>query len=442
MLLFAINQFVVATVMPSVVADLGGLRYYTWAFSLFAVGAIIGAASAGTLRDAIGARRAYAGAGLLLGIGLIGSALATDMLSLVGWRLIQGLGGGAIGSQAYGLIATIFPERLRGRVLSTISTTWGVATVGGPGFGAIFAEAGLWRGAFWSLAPLTLVFAILAWRYVEGEPGHGQLSKIPYLRLALLALAVLLLSATTVARGMASQGLLVAVAVASAAAAFIRDARAQFNIFPRKVTAITTELGATYWIFFVVSVTMAFVNTYTTFYLQALHGVTPLTAGYLFAIQSFMWTAGALWVATLRPSLAATSIVAGLVLLLIASIAIALMVDTGPVFAIAVAIGVSGTGIGLLNNPAIQVIMSVAPKAERQIAGTSVQAIRNIGISFGAAASGAVAASAGLADGADRATVASAMQAVFWVNVIFGVLALAIAVAALARRNNGKRQPD
>ena len=51
MLLFAINQFVVATIMPSVVADLGGVGYYTWAFSLFAVGAIVGAASAGTMRD-------------------------------------------------------------------------------------------------------------------------------------------------------------------------------------------------------------------------------------------------------------------------------------------------------------------------------------------------------------------------------------------------------
>ena len=116
MLLFAINQFVVATIMPSVVADLGGVGYYTWAFSLFAVGAIVGAASASTLRDAFGARRAYAGAGLLLSIGLVGSALATDMPTVVGWRLVQGIGGGAIASQAYGLIATIYPQRLRGRV--------------------------------------------------------------------------------------------------------------------------------------------------------------------------------------------------------------------------------------------------------------------------------------------------------------------------------------
>ena len=191
MLLFAINQFVVATVLPSVVADLGGLGYYSWAFSLFAVGAIIGAASAGPLSEAFGARNAYAGAGLVLGLGLAVSALATDMPTLVAGRLVQGIGGGAVASQAYGLIATIYPERLRSRVLTVVSTMWGGATVGGPAFGAVFAEAGSWRGAFWSLAPLTVVFALLAWRFVEGATARGGLSRMPYWRLALLALAVM-----------------------------------------------------------------------------------------------------------------------------------------------------------------------------------------------------------------------------------------------------------
>jgi MFS family permease len=434
MMLFAINYFVVATVLPSVVADLGGVGYYTWAFSLFAVGAIVGAASAGQLRAAFGARRAYAGAGLALGIGLAGSALATDMPTLVAWRLVQGIGGGAIASQAYGLVATIFPERLRGRVLTIISTVWGVATVAGPAYGAVFAEAELWRGAFWSLVPLTVVFAALAWRFVADEPGHGRLSEIPYRRLALLALAVVLLSATSLTRAVWLQGVLVIAAFAFAAIAFVRDARAERNMFPRQTMAIATELGATYWIFLLVSIVLSFINTYTTFYLQMLHGMAPLTAGYLFAVQSFMWTAGALAVATLKPSHETAAIVTGLVLVLVAAIGIAFTVVAGPVVLIAIAIGVSGIGIGLLNNPAIQRIMAVAPPAETHIAGTSVQAIRNIGIAFGAAASGMVAASAGLVDGADRATVGFAMEWVYGVNVVFAALALALALRLLAGR--------
>ena len=440
MLLFAINQFVVATIMPSVVADLGGVGYYTWAFSLFADGAIVGAASASSLRDAFGARRAYAGAGLLLSIGLVGSALATDMPTLVGWRLIQGIGGGAMSSQAYGLIATIFPQRLRGRVLTVISMIWGFATLGGPGYGALFAEVGLWRGAFWSLAPLTIVFAFLVWRFVEGEDRRGGLSRLPFWRLVLLALAVVLLSATSLIHAFWLQGILVIASIVMAVIAFVRDARAERNMFPRQVTAVTTELGALYGIFFSVSVVMAFFLTYTTFYLQALHGVTPVTAGYLFAIQSFMWTGSALFVSTIRPSLEIVSIVFGLILLLLASIGIAVTVDFGPVILIAIFIGGSGAGIGFINNPAIQRIIAVAPELEKQMAGTSVQAIRNIGVSFGAAAAGMVAVSAGLIDGADRAIIAFAMEWVFGASFVVAAMALVIAIPLLVRRGGQNRQ--
>lgn len=426
--LFGTNQFVVATLMPTVVADLGGLDYYTWAFSLFAVGAIVGAAGAGPLRGAIGVRRAYVGAGLALAAGLAGSALATSMPSLVAWRFMQGIGGGAIASLAYSLVASIFPERLRSRELSIVSTIWGVATVGGPGFGGLFAAPGVWRGAFWSLTVLALMFAFLAWRFIENERGHGDWSKIPYERLALLAIAVLLLSATSLTRKTSVHLVLVIAAIATAGAAFAQDARADNNIFPRKVTVLTTEIGATYWIFFLVSVVLAFTNTYTTFYLQKLHGIAPFTAGYLFSIQSLVWTVSALFVADLRPKLLPLAVLAGLVLLLLASVAVAFTVISGPILVIAAALFVSGFGMGILNNPAIQHIMAVASNAERPLAGASVQAIRNIGISFGAAASGMVATTAGLADNVPFGVVAGAMQWVFGVNVVFAAAALAIAV--------------
>ena len=71
-LMWAMNQLLVAGIMPTVVADIGGLRLYSWTFALFSVGSVIGAASAGAIRDAFGARGAYAGAGLLFLVGLIG----------------------------------------------------------------------------------------------------------------------------------------------------------------------------------------------------------------------------------------------------------------------------------------------------------------------------------------------------------------------------------
>lgn len=432
--LFGINQFVVATVMPTVIADLGGVSYYTWAFSLFSVGAIMGAAGAGPLRAALGARRAYVNAGLILAIGLVISATATGMPALVAGRLLQGIGGGAIAAMAYALVASVFPEHLRSRELMIVSSIWGIATVGGPGVGAAFAAPGLWRGAFWSLAACSVVFSVLAWRFVEDERSHGRLSRLPFARLGLLALAVLLMSMTSLTQSMPLQALLTLASIAAAAEAFRRDARALDNIFPRRITAITAELGATYWIFFLVSVVLAFINTYTTFYLQKLHGIGPLVAGYLFCLQSLMWTVSAIWVAELRAALLPPAVLAGVALVLGASVVIAVTVDMGPVWLIALALVVSGTGMGILNNPAIQHIMAVATPKERGIAGASVQAIRNIGISFGAAASGMVAAAAGLTDTAPRETIAHAMQWVFSANVLFGLAALAISIRMAKRR--------
>ena len=432
--LFAINQFVVATIMPTVVRDIGGVDYYTWAFSLFAIGAIIGSASATPLSQAFGVRRAYAGAGLMLGIGLAGAALAPDMPILVAARLIQGIGGGAVASSGYGLIAISYPPHLRSRVLGVVSTIWGTSTVFGPGLGAAFAEPGLWRGAFLVLLPLIILFVVLAWRFVDGARGDGRLSAIPYRRLALLALAVLLISATSLTEATWLRAVLVIGSIIFAVLTFVIDARARRNMFPRGATRVLTELGAIYWILFLGSIVLAIVNTYSTYYLQALHNVAPLVAGYLFAIQSLMWTVSALVVAMLPRTFETASIVSGLIIILVGTVAIALTVDSGPVFAIAIAIGLTGIGLGAINNPVIQRIIAIVPEAENHMAGTSVQTIRNIGISFGAAFSGLVAAAAGLTEGASLEIVGGAMQWVYGINAGFAVITLAMVIPLLLAR--------
>lgn len=433
MTLYAIIQFVVATIMPSIVADLGGLDYYTWSFSLFAVGAIAGSASAGPVREAIGMRRAFAGAGLVLGLGLAGAALAGDMPSLVAWRLVQGIGGGGVASQGYGLIAVAYPPRLQSRVLGVVSTVWGVSTVAGPGYGAIFAELGIWRGAFWSLLAFAALFAVLAWRLITGEFGHGRLSHIPYLRLALLCLAVLSMSATSLAISPLVQIVLILASVAMAALALVCDARSERRIFPRGAALPTSPIGAVCWILFLVSIVLAVATTFTTFYLQALHGATPLIAGYLFSAQSVMWMLSALVVASARAGREPVFIIAGLVMILASTATIAVFVDAGPVVVIGIAVAATGIGLGAINNPVIQRIMVAAPEAEKHAAGTSVQTIRNLGISFGAAIAGMIASVAGLSDTAGRAVTATAMEWVFAASTVVAAAGLALALMNMVR---------
>jgi MFS family permease len=273
----------------------------------------------------------------------------------------------------------------------------------------------------------------MAWRFIEGDKGHGRLSEIPYWRLVLFGIAVLLVSGTSLTDQIVVRGALVLGAIILMAYAFVRDAKAERSMFPRQATLINTELGATYWVIFFVSICLTFVNTYTTFYLQTLHGVSPFAAGYIYAIQSFMWTASALLVATVPASRESLAVVIGLAVLVISAFGISYTVEAGPVIGLAIAIGLSGAGIGLMNNPAIQRAMAVAPESEQHIAGTSVQTMRNIGISFGAGLSGMAASAGGLTDGAGRDVIALSMRWVYAVNIVFAVLGLVVALMLLLR---------
>jgi len=431
--LFAINQFVVTTIMPTVVYDLGGVRYYAWAFALFAVGAIIGAASSGPLRDAFGDRGAFVGAAILLTVGLIGAALADDILVLIFWRFIQGLGGGGLGSQAYGLIAAMFPERLRGRVLSILSTVWGVATLLGPGYGGMFAQFGMWREAFAGLVPLGLVTIWLAWRYVPKSEAHGKLSRLPYARLALLAGSVLALSLTARVDATWMRVALIVTSIALAWIAFHRDTRAERGMFPKQVVSLTTEVGAAYWMMALFSVVSTFVNIYAPLHLQRLHDLSPLLAGYLCAIPSLTWTVTAILVATLQGAKQTASIVLGVFGIFIGALGLAFAVVPGPVWVIVLFMAILGLGIGAMNNPSIQRAIQAVPDSEKHIAGVSVQTIRTLGISFGSAASGLIAVAAGLVtDDVPRDLLANAMSWVYGINVVFGFLTVLTLIPFLA----------
>ncbi len=121
--LFALDTLVVITVMPTVVGDIGGTEYYSWTIMLYMVGSIVGAASAGPVKELLGRRKGYVYAGLLFVAGNLGVSLALNMPTLVAWRLLEGLGAGLMIAQSYGMVGDLYPRELRVRVLSIISTT-------------------------------------------------------------------------------------------------------------------------------------------------------------------------------------------------------------------------------------------------------------------------------------------------------------------------------
>jgi MFS family permease len=138
--LHAVDVFIVTTVMPSIVRDIGGASYYSWTTMLYMVASIIGAATGAPLKAKLGARRAYCLGSLLFLFGSVSCAASPSMLILLAARLVQGFGGGLIIALSMALVSELYPERLRKRILSLISSTWGVAALIGPAVGGSFAQ--------------------------------------------------------------------------------------------------------------------------------------------------------------------------------------------------------------------------------------------------------------------------------------------------------------
>lgn len=166
--LVAAEALAVSTAMPIVARELGGLELYGLVFSAFLVGSLIGIVVAGSLIDRRGLVLPFILGLSLFAIGLALGGAAVSMPMLIGARLIQGIGGGAIPPIAYVAIGQSLPEHLRPRMFATMSTAWILPGIFGPAVAGIVAEAFSWRLIFLGLLPLLAVSGSMAYRGLRG----------------------------------------------------------------------------------------------------------------------------------------------------------------------------------------------------------------------------------------------------------------------------------
>ncbi|MBT3989985.1 MAG: MFS transporter [Rhodospirillaceae bacterium] len=412
-LLFAVDTFVITTIMPTVIVDIGGTQLYAWPVMIFMVGAIVGAAATGPVRANFGRRNGYVFAGVLFLIGNLGAAYAPNIEMLIAWRLLQGLGGGLIISQSYGLIGDFYPPELRTRILSIVSTTWGVATVFGPAFGGIFAEFGSWRGAFWAIVPLAIIFCGLVWRHVAHSPvdkSGGMVVNFPITRLLLFALGILCVGLTSQTDNNVYRVSLIVAAIAMVAYAMIRDAKSSNRMFPKNTLILNTTVGSSYWFLLMFTFTFIVAILYATLYLQILHHQTPIAAAYISAVLSFTWTIGALLTASWKGPAVKLAVLGGGVLIVLGAIGLTLFAVKGPLVLIILSLSSMGFGIGTSNNHVIALTIECAEKGEEGLVASSVQTMRTMGLAFGSAMAGLLANIAGLSEGTGPETVARAVD--------------------------------
>ena len=161
MMLAAIDQTIVATALPSVVADLGGFGQFAWVFTAYMLAATTSIPIMGKLSDLYGRKWVLSGGVLLF---LVGSALcgsAQDMFQLVMFRGIQGLGAGSIIANSYAVVGDVFPPAQRGKWTGVVGAVYALATVIGPLAGGYITDNLSWRWIFFLNLPLGLVCLVV-----------------------------------------------------------------------------------------------------------------------------------------------------------------------------------------------------------------------------------------------------------------------------------------
>ncbi len=438
--LHAINVHIVTTILPSVVRDIGGLAYYAWNITLFVVASIVGSALTSKLLDKLGPRRAY-----LLGLAVftLGSVLCATALSMpwmLAGRSVQGLGGGLLAALGYALIPVLFEQRLWSRAVALESGMWGLATLLGPAVGGLFAAGGAWRLAFWCLLPVALLQAVIVAGQLGGKPVQANTTasgpvRIPLLKIALLALSVLLVAfAGQVEDG---AGKLFGVAAGLAAGVLVAwlDRRPGVALLPTGAYQLSTTMGK---VFACVCLLMigSMTEIFVPYFLQTLHGYAPLEAGYMTAAMAGGWSLASLLSSARSGKDADRMVRFGPLVMTLSLVALAALlpgdvdVDVGAEgLWLALALGGVGLGIGLGWPHLLTRVLKSARRGEENLASAGITTVQLYAMAIGAALAGLTVNAAGLTepggiDGARHAAYA-----------LFACFAVAPALAiVLARR--------
>jgi MFS family permease len=142
-LLHSMNVLITATLLPSIVAELGGASLMSWPTTAFVASSIIAASGTSLVSSRFGNRRAFAGGAVIYAAGAVLCACAFAIVLVIAGRFVQGLGGGLLSALAYVLVRNAFPERLWPRVFGLLAGVWSVTVLIGPLIGGVFAAMGI-----------------------------------------------------------------------------------------------------------------------------------------------------------------------------------------------------------------------------------------------------------------------------------------------------------
>jgi len=428
----SMNVLMLATVLPSIVAELGGVAMLSWPTTAYLASSIVAASCAGLLAGAAGARIVYCVGVTTFSLGALLCSIATAMGWIVVGRLIQGFGGGLEAAVAYVLVRGTFPQSVWSRAIALMSTSWSLSVMIGPLVGGMFVRFGSWRAAFVATALAAGGLAIGALLVLPPTMDRNHFSRVPAARVALICLAIVATSfASVIASQLARLGLLVA-AVVSLAAMLRLNRLAPAPMLPRDAFSWRTPTGVGSWLALTLCITFSPLQIYMPMFLQQLHGFDPLAAGFAVATASLAWTAASLLAAGTSGLWPDRLTMTGPAIMGLSLAMMAYLVPGSAVLLLIPAIALLGAGIGQCWPFVAHRIMDGAKAGDETVAASSVPTIQQMGFALGGAIAGLVANASGLT----TATASEGMvQAASWVPASFILSAILAVMVALRLRH-------
>jgi EmrB/QacA subfamily drug resistance transporter len=388
--LVALDTSVIATSMPTVIGQIGGINLYAWVFSAYLLTSTVTVPIYGKLADLFGRKPVFLAS---VAVFLIGSMLcgqSQSMEQLIAFRLLQGLGAGGVLPITQTILGDVFPLEERARITGLFSTVWGVSGLLGPAIGGFLTERVSWRWVFYVNFPLCVLSIVLIAMFLH-ERIQRRRHSIDYLgALTLSAAVALLLVGLQTTDNPLQQALLYALAAILVPIFVWRELRAPEPLVPlwlfrRRAIGVSTLGGL------LVGFGLYGQSTFLPPFVQGVMGATPTLSGFVLAGSSIGWpiasaVGGRL---LLRLGFRGPCVLGGLLLLTGFALLLFLDAQAGLWAPFAISI-VLGFGFGFYTVATILAAQTAVGWEHRGVVTSASQFSRNIGGTVGVSIAGAI----------------------------------------------------